>query len=98
MVFGKKESVLSGSMRSSKKRLRPISSTTKCTLEKQKVALTSTHLHPSTYLTNLMRESKELLTSFNEREQAWICSRLQRFKYLSRAYLREVFLFLSTIN
>ena len=61
VVFGKKESVLSGSMRSSKKRLRPISSTTKCTLEKQKVALTLTHLHPLTYLRNLMKESRELL-------------------------------------
>ena len=63
VVFGKRANVLNGSMRNSKKRSRQISSTTKCTLEKQKVALMLTHLHPSTYLTNLMREFSQLLIS-----------------------------------
>lgn len=61
MAFGKKASVLNGSMRNSKRRLRQISSTTKCTLEKQKVVLMSTHLLPSTCLTNFMIESSQLL-------------------------------------
>ena len=72
-VSGKKESVLSGSTRSSKRRLKRISSTTKCTLERPKAVLTSTHLHPLTYLRNLMKESRELSTSSNKcTEQAWI--------------------------
>ena len=75
VVSGKKASVLSGLMRSSKRKLKPINSTTKCTLEKQKVALMLTHLHPLTYLKDLIRESSQLLISSNtESMESQLCN------------------------
>jgi len=61
--YGKKASELNGLMKTNKEKLKRISSTTKCTLEKQKVDLPLTRLLRSIYQTNLMQECRRLLTS-----------------------------------
>ena len=63
--FGRKANVLNGSMKINRGKLKLLSSTTKCTLEKQKVASPLITLLRSMCLINSIRELMKLLISSN---------------------------------